>query len=48
MKRYDNPTINFTSQGKRYYKQKYYPNIPLSETDEYIITTIGDRLDTLA
>jgi len=48
MKRYDNPTINLTSQGKRYYKQKYYPNIPLSETDEYIITTIGDRLDTLA
>jgi hypothetical protein len=48
MNRYDNPTIEYTSQGKRFYKQKFYPNIPLSETDDYIITTIGDRLDTLA
>ena len=48
MNRYDNPTIEYTSQGKRFLKQKYYPNIPLSSTDEYVITTIGDRLDTLA
>ena len=48
MNRYENPTIEYTSQGKRYYKQKYYPNIPLSETDDYVITTIGDRLDLLA
>lgn len=31
-----------------YYKGKIYPQIPLSENDIYIITTIGDRLDTLA
>jgi hypothetical protein len=48
MNRYENPTIKYTSQGKRYYKQKYYPNVPLSETDDYVITTIGDRLDSLA
>jgi hypothetical protein len=48
MNRYDNPTIEYTSQGKRFLKQKYYPNIPLSSTDEYVITTIGDRLDSLA
>ena len=48
MNRYENPTIKYTSQGKRYYKQKYYPNIPLSETDDYVVTTIGDRLDSLA
>ena len=48
MNRYENPTIKYTLQGKRYYKQKYYPNIPLSETDEYVITTVGDRLDNLA
>jgi hypothetical protein len=48
MNRYENPTIKHTLQGKRYYKQKYYPNVPLSETDDYVITTIGDRLDTLA
>jgi hypothetical protein len=48
MNRYENPTIKHTLQGKRYYKQKYYPNVPLSETDDYVITTIGDRLDSLA
>jgi hypothetical protein len=48
MNRYDNTPIKITSQGKRFYKQKFYPNIPLSDTDEYVITTIGDRLDTLA
>ena len=48
MNHYDNTPIKITSQGKRFYKQKFYPNIPLSDTDEYVITTIGDRLDTLA
>ena len=48
MNRYDNTPIKITSQGKRFYKQKFYPNIPLSDTDEYVITTIGDRLDNLA
>jgi len=49
MNRYDNPIIEIKpTTGRQYYKQKYYPNIPLSETDEYVITTIGDRLDNLA
>ena len=48
MNRYDNSPIKTTSQGKRFYKQKFYPNIPLSDTDEYVITTIGDRLDYMA
>jgi nucleoid-associated protein YgaU len=48
MNRYDNAIIETTSQGKRYWKQKFYPNVPLSETDDYVITTIGDRLDSLA
>jgi hypothetical protein len=48
MNRYDNAIVETTSQGKRYWKQKFYPNVPLSETDDYVITTIGDRLDTLA
>ena len=46
--RYDNKTILKTAQGKPYYRGKQYPNIPLSENDLYIITTIGDRLDYLA
>ena len=49
MNRYDNSTIETTPiTDRQYYKQKYYPNIPLSSTDDYVITTIGDRLDTLA
>lgn len=48
MARYDNKTILRTSDGKPYYKGKVYPNIPLSESDVYVITTIGDRLDLLA
>lgn len=46
--RYDDRIILKTSQGKPYYRGKIYPNIPLSETDVYIITNIGDRLDYLA
>lgn len=37
-----------TSDGTPYYQGKIYPNIPLSATDTYVITTIGDRLDYLA
>jgi hypothetical protein len=48
MARYDNSTILTTSDNKPYIKGKQYPNIPLSETDTYVITTIGDRLDYLA
>jgi hypothetical protein len=46
--RYDKNILKFTSSGKRYYKSKIYPNIPFSETDVYVITTIGDRLDLIA
>lgn len=48
MTRNNNPVILKTPTGIPYYKGKLYPNIPLSENDNYIITTIGDRLDTLA
>jgi hypothetical protein len=46
--RYDDRTILTTTQNKPYIKGKQYPNIPLSENDIYVITTIGDRLDSLA
>jgi hypothetical protein len=48
MTRYENPTILTTSNYKPYFKSKSYPNIPLSEFDVYVITTVGDRLDSLA
>jgi nucleoid-associated protein YgaU len=49
MKRYDNQNILTTENTNiPYYKGKYYPNIPLSESDVYVITNVGDRLDALA
>jgi len=49
MNRYNNATILKTEYTNRpYYKGKMYPNIPLSESDVYVITTVGDRLDSLA
>jgi hypothetical protein len=48
MNRYDNTTILKTQQDRPYIKGKFYPNIPLSESDVYVITTVGDRLDNLA
>jgi hypothetical protein len=32
----------------RQYKDSKYPTVPLSDTDIYVITTIGDRYDLLA
>jgi phage tail protein X len=46
--RYNNNNFLKTSQGKPYLAGKQYPNIPLSASDVYVITTIGDRLDYLA
>jgi hypothetical protein len=48
MNRYDNPVVLTTLQNKPYWKGKSYPNIPVSEFDVYVITSIGDRLDTLS
>lgn len=48
MARYNNKATLKTPDGKPYIKGKQYPNIPLSESDVYVVTTIGDRLDLLA
>ena len=49
MNRYNDPIILKTEYTNRpYFKGKFYPNIPLSESDVYVITTVRDRLDTLA
>ncbi len=48
MNRYQNIPIIKTSTGIRYYKDNKYPRIPLSVNDIYVITTDGDRFDTLA
>jgi hypothetical protein len=48
MSRYDNNSIKKTFDGREVYRTKIYPNIPLKDTDVYVMTETGDRLDTLA
>ena len=40
--------IKKNSDSNNYFKVIKYPPIPLSQNDIYVITTLGDRLDTLA
>jgi hypothetical protein len=35
-------------EGKEVYVTSRYPEVPLSENDIYVYTSIGDRFDTLA
>ena len=37
-----------SADGRRYRTNTIYPSVPESEDDTYIITTGGDRYDTLA
>ena len=46
--RYSNIKEFKTDRGVRYKTNAIYPNIPLSDTDIYILATGGDRYDTLA
>ena len=48
MGRYSRSKIVKNSEGKRYYATRRYPEIPRSNNDIYVITTIGDRYDLLA
>jgi len=44
MARYDTKEILKSTNRKQYYRGKFYPNIPLSADDSYVVTTVGDRL----
>lgn len=46
--RYQYTKIIKNSNGKRYYSNTIYPEIPVDANDIYIITTVSDRLDVLA
>ncbi len=46
--RYSKSDILVTPTGQQYYKVKKYPPIPPSESDIYIVTVQGDRLDLIA
>jgi hypothetical protein len=48
MYRYENILETKDNTGERYYRNNIYPDIPASQTDLYVITVLGDRLDLLA
>lgn len=47
--RYQNiPIAKVNTIGEEYRLNNIYPEIPLSEEDNYVIAVLGDRLDLLA
>ena len=46
--RYSNTKVKRDKSGIRAYKTTYYPDIPISDTDQFIYPHFGDRLDVLA
>ena len=48
MKRYENNKIKLDKDGKRVYTTTYYPKIPLSNSDQFIQSKEGTRLDAIA
>jgi len=47
--RYQNIQVTkLQATGSQYYLNNIYPDIPLSNEDNYVITVLGDRLDLLA
>jgi hypothetical protein len=49
MNRYQNITLTkYNSTGSQYYLNNIYPDVEITEDDNYVITTLGDRLDILA
>jgi len=49
MNRYQNiQTTKYSGTGSVYYTNNIYPDVPVTENDNYVITTLGDRFDILA
>ena len=49
MNRYENiPILETEFTNRPYYKSTFYPEIPLLASDIYVVTNVGDRLDSLA
>ena len=46
--RYKDTSIRIDENKNRYYTNTQYPEIPANINDNYVLTQVGDRLDTLA
>ena len=48
MNRYATTRKKMDKSGLRVYATTYYPEILLENSDQFIVTKVGDRLDTLS
>tara|TARA_A100001515_G_scaffold131496_1_gene119328 strand:+ start:3462 stop:3758 length:297 start_codon:yes stop_codon:yes gene_type:complete len=48
MGRYDNTSITINRKGQRVLVPTLYPQIPLSDSDQFVFPKDGDRLDNIA
>ena len=48
MRRYSTTKKKMDKSGLRVYATTYYPEIPIEDSDQFIFTKEGDRLDSLA
>ena len=48
MRRYNKIDKKIDKSGKRVYSTTYYPEIPIRNTDRFITSVFGDRLEQLA
>lgn len=46
--RYERAEVKKLNDGRVVYKSRVYPNIPLQDSDIYVVTQEGDRLDSIA
>ena len=47
--RYQNiKTTKQDAVGSQYYVNNIYPDVPVTDSDQYVITVLGDRMDLLA
>jgi phage tail protein X len=46
--RYSNTPIDNLQSGKQFYHTTIFPTIPVSDSDIYIMSRDGDRLDSIA
>ena len=45
MNRYSSTKIKLDKSGNRVYGTTYYPNIPIQNSDSFLLSKTGDRLD---
>ena len=48
MKRYNSTETKIDKSGVEVYRTTYYPSIPIQDSDNFIYSVEGDRLDSLA